>query len=305
MLRTISELNSSFQHRATLTENEFRLAMREQHGNYNVALDGAGHAIQERLWADLERIRREYEELIHTELRVVRQRVAAQPSLAPGPEKAPVREQPLPIDWLRFADRFRGSEEQIRRAQSIYVERFAEMSNVLDIGCGRGEFLEAAKNAGIPARGIDRNEETVALCRAKGLDVEAADLFEYLDRQPDSSLGSIYCAQVIEHLEPARLPIVVRLAAAKVKRGGLVAFETPNPESLAIFATHFYLDPTHTRPVPAALMAFYLEEAGFGRIEVIRLSPATECLPALNELGDGVRNALFGALDYAIFATRL
>ena len=316
MLRTISELNASFQHRATLTENEFRSAMRDQHGSiqsamrdqhdkYENALQRAGAEIQKRLWDDLERIRREYEETIQAELRVVRQRGLAQSGGAAPPVAQSGAQAPPVIDWLRFADRFRGSEEKVRAAQSSYTARFAGASDVLDIGCGRGEFLEAAAQAGIHARGIDLNEENVALCRAKGLDAEVADLFDYLARQADESLGGLYCSQVIEHLPPGRLPELVRLAAGKLKRGALAAFETPNPECLAIFATHFYLDPTHTKPVPPALMAFYLEEAGFGRIEVVRLSPAVESVPGIAELAPALRASLFGGLDYAVFAVKL
>lgn len=305
LLRSISELSASFQHRITALDSELRQSVRDQHGAYGDALKRASAEIQQRLWADLERIRREYEEVIHAELRVLRQRVAAgayhrEPAVVPAAAEA------LPaIDWLRFADRFRGSEERVRAAQSMYVARFAGMTDVLDIGCGRGEFLEAAREAGIAALGIDLSPESVTVCRSKGLSAEHADLFEYLARQPDGSLGGIHCAQVIEHLPPARLPDLVQLASAKVRRGGLVAFETPNPECLAIFATHFYLDPTHTRPVPWPLMAFYLEEAGFGRIEVVRLSPASETIRGVSELPEALRETLFGSLDYAIFGTRL
>jgi O-antigen chain-terminating methyltransferase len=89
-----------------------------------------------------------------------------------------------------------------------------------------------------------------------------------------------------------------------MKRGGLAAFETPNPECLAIFATHFYIDPTHTRPVPAPLLRFYLEEAGFINVEIEKLSPAVETMPSLAELPSGVRDAFFGGLDYAIFGKK-
>ncbi len=80
-------------------------------------------------------------------------------------------------------------------------------------------------------------------------------------------------AQVVEHLPPERLPEMIRLAASRLARGGVLAIETPNPECLAIFATHFFLDPTHTRPIPSSLLVFYLEEAGFGGIEVERFAP--------------------------------
>ena len=303
MLRTISELNASFQHRATVSDMEFRQSMRDQHANYQLALDKAAKEIQERLWADLDHIRTEYEEIIQAELRIVRQRGLVRTVTGTAP--AASSEEFPKIDWLRFADRFRGPEQHVSENQAMYVERFAGASNVLDIGCGRGEFLEAAKAAGIGARGLDLNPETVALCRSKGLDAEVADLFEFLGEQADASLGGIYCSQVIEHLPPARIPELVRLAAAKLQRGGLVAFETPNPECLAIFATHFFLDPTHTRPVPPMLMAFYLEEAGLGRIEIVRLSPAAESIPAVSALPESVRNTFFDGMDYAIFGRKL
>jgi len=101
------------------------------------------------------------------------------------------------------------------------------------------------------------------------------------------------------------LPAMVRLCAAKLRRGGVLAIETPNPECLAIFATHFFLDPTHTRPVPHQLLAFYMEEAGFGLIEVHRLSPAMETMPEIADLPERFREKFFGGLDYAIVGKKL
>jgi predicted TPR repeat methyltransferase len=185
------------------------------------------------------------------------------------------------------------------------VAKFKGATDVLDLGCGRGEFLEAARDGGLTAHGIDQSEECVAICRGKNLIAERAELFAYLESQADRSIGGAYCSQVVEHLPPERLPDLVNLLAKKLHPGALLAIETPNPECLAIFATHFYLDPTHTRPVPAALLRFYLEEAGFGNIEVERLSPAEESMPALAELPAGFRAAFFGGLDYAILGRRL
>ena len=98
---------------------------------------------------------------------------------------------------------------------------------------------------------------------------------------------------------------MIRLAASRLRRDGVLAIETPNPECLAIFASHFYLDPTHTRPVPHALLAFYMEEYGLGLIEVHKLSPAMETMPSLAELPAGFREAFFGGLDYAIIGRKL
>src|SRR5262249_18121356 len=162
--------------------------------------------------------------------------------------------------------------------QRIYVPHFQGRSRVLDIGCGRGEFLELMREASIPAQGIDLSDESVRYCHEKGLQADTADLFTYLDSLADESLDGIFSAQVVEHLSPERLPEMIRLAAAKLDRHGLLVIETPNPECLAIFATHFYIDPTHARPIPHALLAFYMEEYGLSRIEVRKLAPAIDSM---------------------------
>ena len=155
------------------------------------------------------------------------------------------------------------------------------------------------------ANGIDLSEESVAICRHKGLDAEEADLFVYLENLPEGSLDGIFCSQVVEHLPPERLPEMVRLCATRLRRGGVIAIETPNPECLAIFATHFYLDPDAQRPVPHPLLAFYMEEFGIGKIEVRKLSPAVESMPSLKSLPEDFREAFFGGLDYAIIGRKL
>jgi len=108
----------------------------------------------------------------------------------------------------------------------------------------------------------------------------------------------------VEHLPPDRIPEMIRLAARKLVRGGVIAVETPNPACLAIFATHFYLDPTHTRPVPCALLAFYMQECGIGNVERHDLSPAVESFPSLAGLPEEFRNTFFGGLDYAIIGRK-
>jgi 2-polyprenyl-3-methyl-5-hydroxy-6-metoxy-1,4-benzoquinol methylase len=310
LLRTISELQGSFQHRVTLqeqqfrqTEQSFRDTTRHQHSEFSETLSRAMVDVQQRMWKDLEEVRCQFERLIHNELKVMRQKMVATAAPAPGPAQAPVTH--INIDWLRFAENFRGPEEEIRDRQRHYVLRFAGSALVLDLGCGRGEFLEAARDAGLAASGIDQSDECVALCRAKGLQAEKADLFAYLDALADQSLGGIYCSQVVEHIDPHRLPDLITLMAKKLRSGSLAVIETPNPECLAIFSTHFYIDPTHTRPVPPSLLGFYMEEAGFGRLEVERLSPAVKSMPALAELPAAVREQFFGGLDYVMFGRRL
>jgi 2-polyprenyl-3-methyl-5-hydroxy-6-metoxy-1,4-benzoquinol methylase len=304
LLRGLAELNAAFQHRAGLTESSFRDQVKAQHADFTAVLENT----QRRLWSDLESVRLEYERLIHAELRVIRQRAAvgataaAEPAATQAPRPSPA---PLDFDYGRFAERFRGSEDYVKKGQQFYLPYFTGRRSVLDIGCGRGEFLELMRDAGVEARGIELSQESVDLCRHKGLQAERADLFQYLADQRGDSLDGIFSAQVVEHLPPERLPEMIRLAASRLERHGVLAIETPNPECLAIFASHFYLDPTHTRPVPHALLTFYMEEYGLGLIEVRRLSPAIESMPALAGLPGDFREAFFGGLDYAIIGRKL
>src|ERR1700736_4197878 len=209
-LRAVSEQQSWFQHRVTLMDQNYREQLQAQHTDFHAELARYSRGIQERLWRDRSA---QHDALVNDELRVIRQKL----SFAPASTQAvapisgvPATAGPIAIDWLRFADRFRGSEESVKQRHRLYAERFAGQSSVLDLGCGRGELLEVLREAGISARGVDLHEESLALCAAKGLEVEKADLFQYLDSLPDSSLGGVICAQVVEHLPPERLPDLVR-----------------------------------------------------------------------------------------------
>ena len=193
----------------------------------------------------------------------------------------------------------------MRRNHKVYLPYFQGKQHVLDVGCGRGEFLDILREHGIPAKGIELSEEDVAYCREKVLDVERADLFTYLSSLPESALDGIFSSQVVEHIDPARLPEMIRLCASRLQSGGLLVLETPNPECLAIFASHFYLDPTHKRPVPSGLLQFYMEECGMGSIQVQRLSPAVDSFPEIRELPREFAARFFGGLDYAIFGRKL
>ena len=298
-LRSVADLQGAFQHRATLMDMSFRETVRGQHADFTGALERSAVEIQKRLWLEFERT-------IHAELRIIRQRSQVVAVDAAGAGHArPVQEQAPGIDMARFALCFRGSEEYVKGGQRQYVANFEGCQNVLDIGCGRGEFLEIMREANIPAVGIDLSGESVAICRLKGLQAETADLFTYLAGLPEESLDGIFCAQVVEHLPPERLPEMIQLCAGRLGRNGVMVIETPNPECLAIFATHFYLDPTHARPIPHKLLAFYLEESGVGVMEVRKLAPAVESMPSLGLLPEAFREAFFGGLDYAIIGKKL
>ncbi|MDZ4800330.1 MAG: class I SAM-dependent methyltransferase [Bryobacteraceae bacterium] len=305
-LRGLADLQSSLDVRVAKIDDGYRDSLHLQHNEYEGALRGSIDEIHKRFWSDMEKVRREYETLIHNELRVMRQKAfaSATPVVA-LPAAAVSSDAPLDIDYNRFSDRFRGDETYVRERQQFYIPYFRECQNVLDIGCGRGEFLELLRDASVPARGLDLDDESVAICRTKGLQAETGDVFVWLASEPDGSFDGIFASQVIEHLTPSQVPRFVKLCAEKLRHGGVIALETPNPECLAIFATHFYIDPTHQRPVPAPLLVFYFEEFGLGNIEVHKLSPAGESMPTVNELPAGFRDAFFGGLDYCGIARKL
>ncbi len=301
-LRSVADLQGALAHRSTVMEGNFRDTLKTQHAAFEGAMEKSNQDVQRRFWSDIEKVRMEYERLIHSELRLIRQRAAVAPQATSAVTPHLPHES---YDALKFAEKFRGSEEYVRKNLEFYRSHFEGKREVLDIGCGRGEFLALARELGANARGIDLSEECVAMCRAKGLEAETADLFVYLNNLADASLDGIFCSQVIEHLPVERLPEMIGLAARKLTRNGVMAIETPNPECLAIFATHFYLDPTHTRPVPPVLTAFYMEEAGLGRIELHRLSPAIESIPELQGLPADFREKFFGGMDYAALGWKL
>ena len=301
-LRSVADLQGAFQQRVTLMDTGYREMIRCQHSEFTAALERNAKQVRD----DLERMRLDYDRMIHSELRLIRQRSApAQLADAPMPQNGTLAGATARFDYARFAERFRGSEEYVKATQQFYLPYFTGRKNVLDIGCGRGEFLEMLAARGVPARGIDLSAESAALCKQKGLDAEAADLFPYLANLAEGSLDGVFCSQVVEHLPPDQVPGMIKLAASRLAPGGVIALETPNPECLAIFSTHFYLDPTHTRPIPHPLLVFYLEEFGVGKIIVQKLSPAVDSMPSLASLPSDFREAFFGGLDYAVIGTRL
>ena len=176
------------------------------------------------------------------------------------------------MNFFVFEEKFRGAREDIKERQLKFLEYSKGCKNVLDIGCGRGEFLEILKENGINAKGIDINEDMVRYCQSKGLNVEKADAIEYLDKIEDKSLDSIFLDQVVEHLEPKYLVKLLELCHKKLKFGYYIVIETVNPLSLTSFA-NFYLDLSHKKPIHPETLKFLAESAGFREMEVKFFSP--------------------------------
>ena len=166
-------------------------------------------------------------------------------------------------DYVAFEDVFRLSEDVIRERQRRYLPLVEGRQPVLDAGCGRGEFLELLRGARVPARGVDLDPGMVARARAKGLEVEHADLVAHLDGIPDGSLGVVFAAQVVEHLPYEHLLAFLRLACRKLQPGGLLIAETVNPHSPTALK-NFWTDLTHQHPIFPEVLLTLCRGVGFG-----------------------------------------
>jgi SAM-dependent methyltransferase len=221
--------------------------------------------------------------------------------------------------YVGFEDAFRGSPDAIRARLSDYVPLFAGASDVLDIGCGRGEFLGLLRERDVSGRGIDLNDAMVEVCREKGLDATKADALSYLRELPDGSLGGLFAAQVVEHLEPAYLTHLLDAAFEKLRPGAPIALETINPACWFAFFESYIRDITHVRPLHPDTLKFLLIASGFNQIEIRYRAPYPEHeklqpVPGNAPIGDAIEtiNAnvtklnqlLFTYLDYAAVARR-
>jgi O-antigen chain-terminating methyltransferase len=232
--------------------------------------------------------------------------------------------------YVGFEDQFRGSVDDIRARLGEYLPCFEGASDVLDVGCGRGEFLQLLARGGVKARGIDLNHEMVETCRSQGLDVAEGDALEYLASLPDGALGGLFAAQVVEHLEPDRLIRLLDVAFSKLRPGSRIVLETINPACWAAFFDSYIRDLTHVRPVHPETLKYLLQASGFQAVDIRYLAPYPEtarlqpiAMPApepdapagewtqadlaetFNANVEKLNARLFTHRDYAAVATRL
>ena len=226
----------------------------------------------------------------------------------------------LGLDYRAFEDRFRGSEEEIGRRQEQYVAEFqGQRSPIVDTGCGRGEFLQRLRDAGLPAYGVDQSPGMVARCQERGLEVLQGDAVQHLESVGPNSLGGIFAAQVLEHMGPDEVISFIDLAERALVPGGVLVVETLNPQSLSTYTGPLYVDLGHARPLHPSTLRFLAERAGFQSIDVRFFSPIPDDqrllpLPAQNgqaELAEAISEnfrridaMLFGPLDFALVAKR-
>jgi SAM-dependent methyltransferase len=214
--------------------------------------------------------------------------------------------------YLKLEDRFRGSREDIRGRVEIYVPLVAGAGAgtparpVVDLGCGRGEWIEAITAHGLSGYGVDANSVMVADCAQRGQRAIQADALDHLRSLETSSVGAITSMHVAEHLPFSRLLAIVEESLRVLNPGGILILETPNPENLRVGADRFYMDPTHQRPIPPPLLQFVAEHLGFVDVEVLRLHPMPQAERFAEASTDGERlnDLLFGAQDYSVVARK-
>lgn len=209
--------------------------------------------------------------------------------------------------YRAFEDRHRGSRELIKSRQQIYLPFIQPLKDLypecsaLDLGCGRGEWLEVLLENGFRARGVDLDEGMLEGCSALKLPVEQGEALAILTGMADESLTVISGFHIAEHLTFADLQRLVTEALRALKPAGLLILETPNVENLVVGTSDFYLDPTHVRPIPHQLLSFLTEHTGFTRSKILRLQES----PQLIDSELGLINVLTGASpDYAVVAQK-
>jgi 2-polyprenyl-3-methyl-5-hydroxy-6-metoxy-1,4-benzoquinol methylase len=230
--------------------------------------------------------------------------------------------------YVGFEDRFRGSRDEIRARVEDYLPILVSASDVLDVGCGRGELLDLLRQHGVTARGVDANDAMVQLCRARGLDVEGDDALRFLARQQDGSLGALVAVQVVEHFEPAYLLRFLESAHHALRPGAPLVLETINPACWMAFFECYLRDITHRQALHPDTLRYLVQTSGFTNVDVHYRAPVCEAdrlarvLPtenaertaedprlatlaaAVNALADTLNARLFSSMDYAVIARR-
>lgn len=208
--------------------------------------------------------------------------------------------------YVALEDRFRGSRAEIKERFREYLPYVKDSAPVIDLGCGRGEWLELLTESGIAARGVENNSLQVRQCTDRGLEVAEQDLFTYLQSLPDESAGAITGFHIIEHVSFNALVALLNEVLRVLRPGGVAIFETPNPENVIVGSNYFYLDPTHRHPLPTELMEFLFKNRGFENVELLMLHPwESGRVPGEGLLAERFNAYFYGPMDYAVVGRKV
>ncbi|HWF88541.1 MAG TPA: methyltransferase domain-containing protein, partial [Pyrinomonadaceae bacterium] len=278
--------------------------------------------VQQRHAAELQALRTQLEQQVDAlvdRLQKLRMDIAQQETrLANLLDNAVVSEQPssaigerdhlLDAMYFSLEDTLRGTPEQVKETVQVYLPVLRDAgitTGILDVGCGRGEWLEVLRDNEFQARGIDTNRIVLQRCRELSLDVEEAEALTHLRSLADNSLNAVTAFHFAEHLPLDALVRFLDEAGRTLKPGGLLILETPNPENLLVGSCNFYLDPTHKNPLPIPTLKLLVEARGFRCQEVMKLHPvASAKIEVKDQLTSHLNHFLYGPMNYAIVARK-
>ena len=213
--------------------------------------------------------------------------------------------------YKSFEDKFRGQRSEIKKRLLAYepflqiLKQQDEKPAAVDLGCGRGEWLEILKQNGFAARGCDVSEEMIKECEKNALEAKKQGAIEFLSELEDSSLALVSAFQLVEHLEFSELCELIKQARRVLKDGGILILETPNPENLRVATLNFYLDATHVKPIPPMLLEYLCEFEGFNNTFMMRLNSNLNFSEDLENQNVTLRDVLSSVgLDYAVLGLK-
>lgn len=210
--------------------------------------------------------------------------------------------------YRSLEDELRGNSAEIKQEMKVYLPVLRAggvTGEVLDVGCGRGEWLEVLHEAGIQATGIDNNRILIRECKEKNLNVIEVEALAYLRSLTDEALSAVTALHVAEHLSLRDLVSFLDEVARTLKPKGLLILETPNPENLLVGSCNFYLDPTHRNPIPIPTLKLLVEARGFQCQQIMKLHPvSTAQIEVKDQLTSHLNHYLYGPMNYAVIARK-
>jgi O-antigen chain-terminating methyltransferase len=226
-------------------------------------------------------------------------------------------------EYYWFTNIFRGKSSEIKKRQLAYLDYFKNCKNVVDLGCGRGEFIQLLQNHKIFATGVDLNHDMVELCKKKKVHVVEADLLTFLANCPNNSIDGVFSAQVVEHLTIKDIRTMLGLSYQKLQPNRYCIIETPNPMSLFAYSSYFYLDLSHNKPLHPQALKFLMQLCGFQNLEIKFTDPVPQKdmfqeisipndisknmqsqLKKINQMIHRLNALLFGWQDYAVIGRK-